>query len=218
MVAWLPRIALILVAATATGQTLYVSDQLVITVRTGPSTENTIIANLVSGDAVQVLETNVEADYARVRTENGAEGWVLDRYLAERPVAEDRLIITERDLAEAQVRIATLENSVASLTGELEITGRRLDEAETANRSLTTDLADVREASENVLSIRDQNQSLRRRLSESNEEAELAAISNAQLSSRSTRDWFVAGAGVLLTGILVGLIAPRLRRRRRSEW
>ena len=136
MVAWLPRIALILVAATATGQTLYVSDQLVITVRTGPSTENTIIANLVSGDAVQVLETNVEADYARVRTENGAEGWVLDRYLAERPVAEDRLIITERDLAEAQVRIATLENSVASLTGELEITGRRLDEAETANRSL----------------------------------------------------------------------------------
>ena len=69
-----------------------------------------------------------------------------------------------------------------------------------------------------MLSIRDQNQSLRRRLSESNEEAELAAISNAQLSSRSTRDWFVAGAGVLLTGILVGLIAPRLRRRRRSEW
>jgi len=218
MVARLMGVALILVAATAVGQTFYVSDQLVITVRTGPSTDNTIIGNLVSGDPVEMLETDSDSGYSRVRTENDTEGWVLRRYLAERPIALDRLVIADRDLAEAEITIAVLEASVETLSGDLAVATRRLDEAEAATSSLTVDLADIREASENVLSVRDQNESLRRRLNERDEEAELLAIENGQLQSRSTRDWFVAGAGVLLAGILFGLIVPRLRRRRRAEW
>ncbi len=215
-VARLMGIALVLVAAMATGQTLYVSDQLVITVRTGPSTENSIIGNLVSGDPVEVLETGADSGYTLVRTESGTEGWVLRRYLAELPVAQDRLIIAEQDLAEAEVRIAILEGTVEELREGLEVTTRRLNEAETANSTLTIDLADIREASENVLSVRDQNESLRRRVNERDQEVELLTIENSRLSSRSTRDWFVAGAGVLLAGILVGLIVPSLRRRKRS--
>ncbi len=218
MITRLLGVALMMVVATAVGQTLYVSDQLVITVRTGPSTENSIISNLVSGDAVEVLQINAETGYTRVRLVSGTEGWVLSRYLVASPVSQDRLIIAESDLAEAQVTVATLEGSVAMLAAELEVTGRRLEETETENASLTKELADLRAASENVLSIRDQNESLRRRLNERNEEAELLAIDNDLLRSRATRDWFVAGAGVLLAGIIVGLIAPGLRRRRRSQW
>ena len=218
MITRLLGVALMMVAATAVGQTLYVSDQLVITVRTGPSTENAIITNLVSGDAVEVLQANAETGYTRVRIQSGVEGWVLGRYLVASPVSQDRLIIAESDLAEAQATVATLEGSVAMLAAELEVTGRRLEETETENASLTEALADLRAASENVLSIRDQNESLRRRLNERNEEAELLAIDNDLLRSRATRDWFVAGGGVLLAGIIMGLIAPRLRRRRRSQW
>lgn len=218
MITRLLGVALMMVAATAVGQTLYVSDQLVITVRTGPSTENSIITNLVTGDAVEVLQANAETGYTRVRIQSGVEGWVLGRYLVATPVSQDRLIIAESDLAEAQATVATLEGSVAMLAAELEVTGRRLEETETENASLTKELADLRAASENVLSIRDQNESLRRRLNERNEEAELLAIDNDLLRSRATRDWFVAGGGVLLAGIIVGIIAPRLRRRRRSQW
>lgn len=218
MITRLLGVALMMVAATAVGQTLYVSDQLVITVRTGPSTENSIITNLVSGDVVEVLQANAETGYTRVRIQSGVEGWVLGRYLVATPVSQDRLIIAESDLAEAQATVATLEGSVAMLAAELEVTGRRQEETETDNASLTKELADLRAASENVLSIRDQNESLRRRLNERNEEAELLAIDNDRLRSRATRDWFVAGAGVLLAGIIVGLIAPGLRRRRRSQW
>ncbi|MCZ6475726.1 MAG: TIGR04211 family SH3 domain-containing protein [Gammaproteobacteria bacterium] len=218
MITRLLGVALMMVAATAVGQTLYVSDQLVITVRTGPSTENSIITNLVTGDAVEVLQANAETGYTRVRIQSGVEGWVLGRYLVATPVSQDRLIIAESDLAEAQATVATLEGSVAMLAAELEVTGRRLEETETENASLTKELADLRAASENVLSIRDQNESLRRRLNERNEEAELLAIDNDLLRSRATRDWFIAGGGVLLAGIIVGLIAPGLRRRRRSQW
>jgi SH3 domain protein len=208
-----------LFGAAATGQTLYVSDQLVITLRSGPSTQNSIITNLVSGDSVEVLETDSGDGYTQVRAESGTEGWVLTRYLIERPVAQDRLVIAERDLAEAEVQIATLDSTLESMAAELEIATRRLGEAETANSTLTIDLADIREASENVLSVRDQNESLRRRLNERDEQVEMLSIENAQLRSRATRDWFIAGGGVLIAGIVVGLIVPRLRRpRRRSEW
>ncbi len=218
MIARLLGIALILVAATAIGQTRYVSDQLVITVRSGPSTDNTIMANLRSGDAVDVLQDDGETGYTRVRAENGTEGWVLSRYLVAIPISQDRLVITERDLAEAQVRIAMLESSVATLTEELEVTGQRRAEAETANAALTIDLADIREASQNVLSVRDENENLRRSLNARNGEVDQLRIENELLDSRSTRDWFLAGAGVLFAGIVVGLVAPRLRRRRRSRW
>jgi len=212
-------LTLILFVATATGQTLYVSDQLVITLRSGPSTQNSIVTNLVSGDSVEVLETDSGDGYTQVRAESGTEGWVLTRYLVERPVAQDRLVIAERDLAEAEVQLATLDSTLDTTTAELEIATRRLGEAETANSTLTIDLADVREASENVLSVRDQNESLRRRLNERDEQVEMLSIELAQLRSRATRDWFIAGAGVLIAGIVVGLIVPRLRRpRRRSEW
>ncbi len=218
MIARLLGIALILVAATAIGQTRYVSDQLVITVRSGPSTDNTIMANLRSGDAVDVLQDDGDTGYTRVRAENGTEGWVLSRYLVAIPVSQDRLVITERDLAEAQVRIAMLESSVATLTEELEVTGQRRAEAETANAALTIDLADIREASQNVLSVRDENENLRRSLNARNGEVDQLRIENELLDSRSTRDWFLAGAGVLFAGIVVGLVAPRLSRRRRSRW
>ena len=218
MIAWLLGIALALATAMAIGQTLFVSDQLVITVRTGSSMDHVILTNLVSGDAIQVIQADAESGYTRIRTESGTEGWVLSRYLVERPISQDRLLIAERDLVEARVRIATLERSVASSAEALEDTGWRLEQAEMANGALTIDLADLRDASENVLNILEQNESVRRRLNESNEESDLLKIEIDQLRSGSSRDWFFAGAGVLFAGILVGLIAPRLRRRRRSSW
>jgi SH3 domain protein len=212
-------LTLVLFATVAAGQTRYVSDQLVITLRSGPSTSNSILESLVSGDSVEILETVEDSGYSRVRAESGTEGWVLSQYLADRPVAADRLVIAERDNAEAEVQIATLEGSLAATTAELEVSTRRLAEAEQANSTLTADLSDIRGVSENVLGIREQNESLRRRLNERDEQVDMLSIQNAQLESRATRDWFIAGAGVLIAGILLGLIAPRIRRpRRRSEW
>jgi len=43
-------------------------------------------------------------------------------------------------------------------------------------------------------------------------------VANGALSSRSRQNWFIVGAGVLSGGIVIGLIAPSLRRKRRSDW
>jgi SH3 domain protein len=42
---------------------------------------------------------------------------------------------------------------------------------------------------------------------------------NTSLRDRTNRDWFLAGAGVLFGGILLGLLVPKLRKRKNwSDW
>lgn len=211
-------IALCAIANVSFAQTLYVSDELVITVRTGPSTQNAIVRNLNSGDAVTVLEEADNGDYVRVRTDSGEEGWALRRYLIDAPIARSQLAAAQRNLAQARDRVTELETIVADLSERLDTVTQRMEEAETAASGLNTELVEVRSASANALTIRDQNESLRRRVNELDQlVAELTAQTTA-LGSRATREWFVVGAGVLGTGIVLGLVIPTLRRKRRTEW
>jgi SH3 domain protein len=199
-------------------QTLYVTDELVITVRTGPSTQNSIIENINSGASVTVLEETDDGNYVRVRTDSGAEGWALRRYLTGAPIARSQLATAQRNLAQARERVTELETVVADLNEQLDTVTQRMEEAETAATTLNTELVDVRGVSANALTIRDRNESLRRRVNELDQIVDELTVRNAELGSRATREWFVVGAGVLITGIVLGLVVPTLRRKRRTEW
>jgi SH3 domain protein len=42
---------------------------------------------------------------------------------------------------------------------------------------------------------------------------------NENLRDRTARDWFIVGAGVVLVGIIIGLIIPKIRfRKKKSNW
>ena len=79
---------------SAHAQTRYVSDKLVITVRTGQGAQFQIIKTLESGDHVKVLETT-DTGYTLIETTDGTEGWVRTQYLADEPVASEKLIRAE---------------------------------------------------------------------------------------------------------------------------
>jgi len=211
-------IVLCAIANVSLAQTMYVTDELVITVRTGPGTQNAIIRSLGSGASVTVLEETDDGNYVRVRTDTGEEGWALSQYLVDTPVARSQLDAAQRNLSQARDRVAELETIVTDLSGQLETITQRMEEAETAATSLNSELVDVRSVSANALTIRDQNESLRRRVNELDQLVNELTVQNATLASRATREWFVVGAGVLITGIVLGLVIPTLRRKRRTDW
>jgi SH3 domain protein len=70
-------------------ETMYVTDVLKLTLRSGPSTEHKILAVVESGREVDMLESGEE--WSRVRLENGKEGYVLTRYLVSEPPHRVRL-------------------------------------------------------------------------------------------------------------------------------
>lgn len=214
----LTAIVLLLLATSAHAQTRYVTDRTIVELRRGPSTEYLILRNLEAGAAVQVLE-DAGAGYSRVRVQDqGTEGFILTRFLIPEPIARDKLAAAERSLATAKTRAAELEQQVGTLTAELGGTKTDLAQTRSSHDQASKALADLRTAAANVVEIRDQNESLRQRLIQREREVEELTAANTRLASQDKQNWFIVGAGVLLGGVVIGLIAPSLRRKRRSDW
>ena len=72
--------------------------------------------------------------------------------------------------------------------------------------------------SANAIKLEKENKQLRVKVIELKAQVvDLDAI-NADLADSSTREWFVYGAGVLVSGMLLGLVLLRLSARRKSSW
>ena len=65
----------------AAAETLYVSDQLIITLRRGKSSSHKILTTLKTGAPLEVLEKAEGDEYVKVRTSDGIEGYVLLEFI-----------------------------------------------------------------------------------------------------------------------------------------
>jgi hypothetical protein len=109
------RQALLLLPALAAApaihaETLYVVEQLVVNVNSAPDASGERVANIKSGDAVEVLDR--QGDQVHVHLANGTEGWVRKSYLSPEEPLQHRL--TERT-----AEVEKLKQDVTRLEGEL---------------------------------------------------------------------------------------------------
>jgi SH3 domain protein len=177
-----------------------------------------ILRNLEAGDRVEVLEQNGQG-YSRVRVaDQGTEGWILTRFLIDEPIARERLATAERNLSGARERVSALEAQNQELTRDLATTRTELEQSRASHATVSRELADLRTAAANVVDIRDDNTRLAQSLGQRDRQVEQLTADNARLAARNNQNWFVVGAAVLLVGIVIGLVAPTLRRKRRSDW
>ena len=217
--AW-PIIILICLFFPANGraETSWVSDQFEITMRSGPSTENAIILMLQSGTALEVLERDEESGYARVQTASGRDGWVLSRYLMSQPPARQQVADLTEQLSRARSRGDSLSGQFEAAKLQQEDTAAQLRSLQEEKNALSSELEDIRRISADVLAINENNQELRQRLSDTEIKLNMIEEENHALRGRQNRDWFIAGAAVLFVGMLMGLVIPRIRLRRRSRY
>jgi len=199
------------------GAMRYVDDVLTITVRTGRGTDFQIIRTIESGLPLVLLENGSDG-YSRVRLPDGAEGWVLTRYLTERPPARERLPLAEQRAAEAGAQLAELRQRVAELQAENDTIKLEMARLYEERQSLDGELERLRAALGDPSAAPARLELLRGRVEELGSEAERLRIVNLKLRDDSQRYWFMVGAAVLLGGILLGVLLPRLRPRKRSSW
>lgn len=212
-------VGLLLVSLAAVGQTRYVSDNIPVMLRSGPSLQNRILKNLSAGTQVAVVSVDEDSGYSQVRVaSDGTQGWILTRYLTAQPVARDRLAAAEKALADAKTRLKDLESQVASLTDELTSTQARLEQATTTNTEVTGELEDIRRTAANAIRLHDENEALKQRVAEAQQRVDRLTMQNTELASQGRQQWFLVGAGVLFGGIVIGIVAPNLKRKRRSSW
>jgi SH3 domain protein len=216
MIARIAALACLLCATLAHAETRYITDKLSVELRRGPGNEYKITRNLDAGLSVEVVEQTPEG-YSRVHV-GDTEGWVLTQFLTTERSARDRLAVAERAASDAKARAADLERQVAELTAQLGDTKTELDHTRDNHEHVSRELANIKTAAANVVEIQQQNESLRQKTVDRDRQVEELTAANGTLSSRSRQNWFIVGAAVLCGGIVIGLIAPSLRRKRRSDW
>ncbi|HJO61358.1 MAG TPA: TIGR04211 family SH3 domain-containing protein, partial [Desulfobacterales bacterium] len=124
-------ICLFLFCSISQAETLYISDFLRITMRTGPGIDHKIIEMIKSGQSVTVLEQGPE--WTKILLPTGKEGWVLNRFLTPKPPSGLLLKKLEEKHAELSLQITTLIDENKRLRNE----NQRLDaELKTSSRNL----------------------------------------------------------------------------------
>ena len=216
MTARIAALACLLCATVAHAETRFVTDKLSIELRRGPGNEYKITRNLEAGLSVEVVEQTPDG-YSRVHV-GDTEGWVLTQFLTSDRSARDRLAVAEKAANDAKAHAADLERQVAELTAKLGDTKTELDHTRENHDHVSKELSNIKTAAANVVDITQQNESLRQKMVDRDRQVEELTVANDALSGRSRQNWFIVGASVLFGGIVIGLIAPSLRRKRRSDW
>jgi SH3 domain protein len=210
---------LALTAGAPAAKTGYVTDQYEFNLRSGESTRYKILRQLPSGTPLNILGVNEESGYARVRTEDGLTGYMLLRYLQDEPAARSELEAARARLTELQQEPDKLAAQLSSLRDDHE---RLVDDAAALKREkqdLESELAEIRNASANAIEIDRERRQLQERVANLLVQVDQLEHRNLELANKTKQQWFLIGAAVVCGGIVIGLLLPNLRlRRRRSPW
>jgi SH3 domain protein len=210
---------LVLCSATVLAKTAYVTDELKITLRSGESATHRILRMLPTGERLTVLSSNPDSGYSKIRTASGAEGYVLTRQLIDQPVARDRLAAAEAEVNALKAAPGELSSRLANLTEQHKALQQQHEELKQAKTLVDQEFAALQRTSSNAVRIANERNELRKQVASLTREIEDVKQQNRELENKTAQNWFLIGAGVVVGGIILGLILPHLRvRRRKSSW
>lgn len=208
-----------LAGTSATAETAYVTDEFKITLRSGESATHRIVRMLPTGQRLEVLSKNAQTGYSRVKTPGGQEGFVLSRQLVDQPVARDRLAAAEAEVSALKAAPGELRSRLATLTEEHRNLQQEHSSLQRAKTQVDQEFAALQRTASNSVRIANERNELRKRVTTLTREVEDIKQLNRELENKTAQNWFLIGAGVVVGGVILGLILPHLRvRRRKSDW
>ena len=221
----LPLVMVPLLPSQLRAESQYVIPSAEIPIRRGQGTEYRIVALVSDGTRVEVVERG--ESYSLVRLDNDKEGWILTRFLSDTPpltqVVEQ---LTRENEAlkllqqQSEEKLVVQEQQSSQRLDELSQTLMETDEALRAAQAekaalaasfekLRKDTANVIEIKQELTDVAAENKAIKEKLS-------VLARENEELKNDEKINWFLAGGGVLLLGIIIGKITSRSRKRKPS--
>jgi SH3 domain protein len=199
-------------------QDRYVTDSFEITLRSGPSTSNSIRQMLKSGQKLQLLEADAGTGYSKVKLDNGREGYVLNRYLDTQPSGRQRAAELEQQVGELKTTLDQMQQQQQNNEQQQQTSAARITQLSTQLDQTLNAYEQLQEQTRDTVGILDQNRSQRERIQFLEQEQQRLTAENTTLKDRSAMDWFMRGAGVSLVAFLLGIIVTRIRWKKRDSW
>jgi len=208
----------LLAAPSAYAETRYISDQLIVTVRSGKGNQYKILETIPTSTPVTILED--DKTYVKVVTPKGTEGYIQAHYVSkdlpkntlikqlknEISSLQQQLTDQQKNSQENRAEAGTLKNQISQLSAQLKQTRQELGKSTDAYKAL-------RSKSDNVLNLSTENDQLIEENSSLNSELLVLREENQKFHRSNMIQWFLAGGGVFLGGWIIGKISRKKQRR-----
>ena len=202
------------IPSTALAKYLYVTPSAEIALRSGKGNEYRIIAVILNGSRVELLEE--DEDWAMVLTSNNKKGWMPKRYLSSSPPLK-------YVVASLQAQRDQLKKQTTKISEQLDEASEAKNQYEQELKACILDRDQIRESYDSLKEDAADVLNFKKALSETAEELQeikhkynIAEQENEHLRDNSRIKWFLAGGGLLIVGWIIGLITTRGRKRRPS--
>lgn len=190
----------------AHARTAYVTDSFDLPLRSGESERSKIVKMLPNGTQLSILGDNTENGYTYVQAANGAEGFILTRFMTSEPSARSQLESLQSKVQALQDENKLLKSTQASS----QEVGKERDK-------LSTELSELQQTAANAIQLKQQRDQLQERVVSVERELQQLKRENQALTDSTNQDWFLYGGGLSLFGVMLGFILPKLSWRRRSS-
>jgi len=207
----------LLLATTLSARTMYATDTFEIVVRSAKQIAGrNIVKVLSSGTPIEVR--NIDDTWAAVRLEDGRTGYVETKYLIDR---EPYKVTAER----LQLEVGQQREHLATLTQQLTTLRDEYQHLQKASGLSEVQLQDIGQKYEQLhhestttqyLETKEKYADLQRTHAEAQQQLVALNAAYTSLKSSTRLIWFLSGAGVILTGWVLGLTSARWRGRRRQ--
>ena len=205
-----------LLFTSAAADTRYISDVLVVTVRSNTTANHQVLERLTSNTPVTFL--GEEGNFFRVRTPSGAEGFILQQYVTSQ-TPKDMIIEELQEEIESlqtayaalQERLRNLQDSDSDQPSQADLV-LQLEEARTNLNDIRQQYEQLRESSADVITLYEDNQLLEEQNQRLSREADVLREENTSFHRTNMIQWFLAGAGVFFGGWLIGKVSRQKPR------
>jgi len=205
-------------AGIARAETVYVTDNLNLSLRSAPDNEARVVKLLPTGTQLTVIGEKTKSGFTPVRTSDGAEGFIQTRQTMKEPPARDVIETNNKTLR-------SLQSENLSLKAELKIVkdsitpGTSLEKSLALERDrLSLELGELKQAAAGVVQLKNERDELQERVVNAERKLEQLERENAGLKNTSEQDWFLYGGILVFFSVILGFILPKLGWRRKSSW
>lgn len=200
----------------AQAETRYISDLLVVNVRSNTTDNYEVLTTLITASPVEILEE--DKIFVKVRTEKGIEGFIRKQYVSkalpksiqlaqlkkQKAVLEDELKRQQQKVQETAGLATSNQATNEQLSNELQQTRKQLENINKKYEQLLKD-------SENVLNLTTERDQLQQENSQIISKLEVLQEENKSFHRSNMIQWFLAGGGVFFIGWLAGKVSRKKR-------
>ena len=209
---------LILSLDFAQAETIYVTDDVNLTLRGSPSIHGKALKLLPIGTPLMVIENESKFDFIKVRLMDGTEGHIKSRFTTKQAPIVDPKDSASKSIAQLQSNNATLATEIRALKDKL-TPGSSLEKSLATERDqLARDFEDLKKTAANSFQLKNERDELQERVFNVERDLQQFKLENQALKDTASQDWFLYGGILSLIGVLLGFILPKLGWKRKNNW